>query len=96
MGDFETLQDEVLQKLPLLTVEQLEECCTQLAITVPTTKKRKRTAVRSLVLTHLTSEETEQDEDVVEVLTEMNCPWIRWWRGKWQPLLWPRQLLMLR
>ena len=41
MGDFEALQDEVLQKLPLLTVEQLEECCTQLAIAVPAAKKGK-------------------------------------------------------
>ena len=71
MADFEKLQDDVLQKLPLLTVEQLEECCTQLAITVPATKKGKRTAVRSLVLAHLTSEEMEQDTDVIEVLTQM-------------------------
>ena len=71
MGDFEALQDEVLQKLPLLTVEQLEECCTQLALVVPAAKKGKRTAVRSLVLNHLTSEDMEQDGDAVEVLTQM-------------------------
>ena len=72
MADLEKLQDEVLQKLPLLTVEQLEECCTQLALPVPPAKKGKRTAIRSLVLTHLTSEDMEQDEDAVEVLTQMN------------------------
>ena len=71
MADFEKLQDEVLQKLPLLNVEQLEECCTQLAIPVPPAKKGKRTAIRSLVLTYLTSEDMEQDGDAVEVLTQM-------------------------
>ena len=71
MADFEKLQDEVLQKLPLLNLEQLEECCTQLAIPVPPAKKGKRTAIRSLVLTYLTSEDMEQDGDAVEVLTQM-------------------------
>ena len=72
MAEFEKLQDEVLQKLPLLTVVQLEECCTQLAIVIPAAKKGKRTAIRSLVLTHLSTEEFEQDEDVLEVLKTMN------------------------
>ena len=72
MGDFESLQTEVLQKLPLLNVTQLEECCTQLAIVVPPAKKGKRTAIRSLVLTHLSTEEFEQDDDVLEVLKTMN------------------------
>ena len=71
MADFETLQTEVLQKLPLLNVVQLEECCTQLAIVIPPAKKGKRTAIRSLVLTHLSTEEFEQDDDVLEVLTIM-------------------------
>ena len=82
MGDFEKLQDEVLQKLPLLTVEQLEECCAQLAIAVPTTKKGKRTAIRSLVLCHLTSEEMEQDGDSVDVLTTMNASLDKMVEGK--------------
>ena len=72
MADFETLQTEVLQKLPLLSVVQLEECCTQLAIVIPPAKKGKRTAIRSLVLTHLSTEDFEKDDDVLEVLTQMN------------------------
>jgi hypothetical protein len=70
--DFESVQDEVLQKLPLLDIAQLEECCTELVIPVPTAKKGKRTAVRSLVLNHLTSDEFEKDDDVEEIITKLN------------------------
>ena len=42
MADFDSLLDEVLQKLPQLNLDQLTECCTQLAIDVPEAKKGKR------------------------------------------------------
>ena len=72
MADFETLLDEVLQKLPLLKVAQLEECCTQLAIDVPEEKKGKKTAIRSLVLNTLSQDDFEEQADVLDTLTKMN------------------------
>ena len=71
MADFETLLDEVLQKLPLLKVAQLEECCTQLALDIPEGKKGKRTAIRSLVLSHLSQDTFSEEPDVVNTLTTM-------------------------
>ena len=68
MADFEQLQDEVLQKLPLLNVGQLEECCVQLAIEIPASKKGKKTATRSLVLNQLSTEAFEEQGDANEVL----------------------------
>ena len=76
MGDedfnFEAVQDEVLQRLPLLDITQLEECCGDLAIPIPVAKKGKRTAVRSLLLSYLTSDDLEADDDVEETLTKLN------------------------
>ena len=69
MADFDTLLDEVLQKLPLLNVAQLEECCTQLQIDVPAEKKGQKRAVRSLVSNHLNHDDFADDEDVIKVLT---------------------------
>lgn len=71
MADFETLLDDVLQKLPLLKVTQLEECCTQLAIEIPQEKKGKKTAIRSLVLNHLSQDNFEEEPDVVDTLSTM-------------------------
>ena len=72
MADFDSLLDEVLQKLPQLNLDQLTECCTQLAIDVPEAKKEKKTAVRSLVLNHLSQDAFAEQVDVVDVLAQMN------------------------
>ena len=71
MADFEQLQDEVLQKLPLLNIGQLEECCVQLAIEIPAPKKGKKTGTRSLLLNHLSTEAFEEQTDATEVLQKM-------------------------
>ena len=71
MADFEQLQDAVLQKLPLLNVGQLEECCVQLAIDIPADKKGKKTATRSLVLNYVSTEAFEEQNDATEVLQKM-------------------------
>jgi hypothetical protein len=66
----EDLQDEVLKKLQLLDVAQLGEVCVQLSITVPVAKKGKKTATRSFILNHLTSDAVEEDEEIFKSLNE--------------------------
>ena len=68
----EDLQDVVLEKLQLLDIAQLGEVCVQLGITVPPVKMGKKTATRSFVLNHLTSDAVEENEHVDEIFKDLH------------------------
>ena len=72
MADLETIQDEVFEKLQLLDESQLAECCVQLDIVVPPAKKGKKSAIKTLILKHLTSDAVEQNENVEDIFSTLN------------------------
>ena len=61
------LQDEVFRKLQLLDVTQLGQVCVELSISVPASKKGKKTATRSFILNHLTSDNVSENDEVEEI-----------------------------
>ena len=61
------MKEEVFSKLPQLDLGQLGQCGVQLNVTIPPAKMGNKTAVRSMILRHLTSEAVEDAEDVEEV-----------------------------
>ena len=63
MAGLETLQDLVTDKLDLLNVQELGQCCVQLNVAVPIGKKGKKMGLKSLILNHLTSTEVEDEDD---------------------------------
>ena len=50
--DLEQLQDDVFDKLNMLDVTQLGECCVQLNQVVPPNKKGKKSGTRDLLFTY--------------------------------------------
>ena len=71
MADIEAIQDEVFEKLQLLDVSQLGECCVQLGVVVPPAKKGKKSAIKTLILKHLTSDAVEEDENVEDIFSTL-------------------------
>lgn len=63
MADLETVKGEVLQRLQLISPEQVEEVATGIDIEVPESNKTKKEALRNAVLRYLTSETLEDSED---------------------------------
>ena len=61
--DLEQLQDDVFDKLNMLDVTQLGECCVQLNQVVPPNKKGKKSGTRGLLFTYLTSPVVADSED---------------------------------
>ena len=61
------MKDEVFSKLPQLDLQQLGQCGVQLNVVIPPSKLGNKSAVRSVILRHLTSEAVEEGEDVEEV-----------------------------
>ena len=61
------MKDEVFSQLPQLDLQQLGQCAVQLNVVIPPAKMGNKSAVRSIILRHLTSEAVEEGEDVEEV-----------------------------
>ena len=73
MGDdFDTIKDEVFAKLLQLDIAQLGQCGVQLGITIPVAMTAKKTAMRSYILKHLTSDAMDADEDAENIFTGLN------------------------
>ena len=72
MADFETIQEDIMEKLMLLNVAQLGECCVQLSISVPPAKLGKKSAIRAFVINHITSEDLLADDNAQEILNTLN------------------------
>ena len=71
MADLDELGDEINQKLQLVDVAQLGECCVQLGITIPPAKRGKKSAIKALILMHVCSN-VQQDDNAEEILTALN------------------------
>ena len=71
MADLDELGDEINQKLQLVDVTQLGECCVQLGITIPPAKLGKKSAIKGLILTHVCSN-VQQDDNAEEILQALN------------------------
>ena len=72
MANLEEIQEEVFEKLQLLDVAQLGQCCVQLGVTIPPAKKGKKTAIKALVLKHLTSDAMEEDDSAEDIFSTLN------------------------
>ena len=69
--DLDTVTDEVCTKLQLLDVDQLNRCCTKLEIIIPPAKLGKKSAIKNLVIKHLTSDAVEDAENTISQLIKM-------------------------
>ncbi len=70
--DLDAVKDEVFSKLLLLDVTQLGQCGVQLNATIPANKRGKKTAIRSFLLNHLTSDAVEDHEDVEDIFRQLS------------------------
>ena len=70
--DLDAVKDEVFSKLQLLDVTQLGQCGVQLNVTVPPNKLQKKTAIRSFLMNHLTSDAVEDHDEVEEIFGQLN------------------------
>ena len=66
------MKDQVFDKLQLLDVRDLGLCGVQLNLAIPPAKMGKKTAMRTFILRHLTSEELEVDDNVDEIFQTLN------------------------
>ena len=72
MADLEGLLDQVFEKLQLVDVTQLGECCVQLNVQIPPAKTGKKSAIKALILKYLTSDAFEEDEHAEDIVTALN------------------------
>ena len=69
--DLDTVQDEVFSKLQMLEVAELGQCAVQLNVNIPPNKRGKKTAIRSLLMNHLTSDEVQENDQVGEIFNQL-------------------------
>ena len=72
-SDLEPLKDAVWEKLNKLTLQELDDVCKGLGLTVEEGKKGKRSALRAVVYRQLTSQEVEEMETDKAIELFTNC-----------------------
>ena len=70
--DLDTVNDEVFMKLPQLDVPQLGQCGVQLGVIFPVAMKGKKTAMRSFLLKHLTSDAMDANDEAEDIFRQLN------------------------